>query len=372
VLAIPIEQDRGWRSEERPVTFPTRSSILHPRSCSYQGGSDLASVTTTLSTVPLQDPVLLHARKDFSALQQEWTVGEGLAAIRQCGVGERIIYFYVVDGAERLVGVVPTRRLLTASLETRLSEIMISRVVAIPDSATVLEACEFFLLHKFFAFPVVNAQRQLLGVVDIGLFTDEVFDLAERQGADAIFAGIGFRIAQLRDASAWKMFRFRFPWLLTTISSGLCCALLTSVYEATLARSIVLAFFLALVLGLAESVSIQSMAVVIQALRSRQPTLLGYVTALRREMAVALLLGSACGSLVAVIVGAWRGAAQAAVVVGGGIAFSLVAACFFGLSVPTLLHALRLDPKIAAGPMTLAFTDIATLLFYFTLATLLL
>ncbi|UYP32581.1 hypothetical protein OEG79_15570 [Pseudomonas sp. Z8(2022)] len=39
-----------------------------------------------------------------------------------------------------------------------------------------------------------------------------------------------------------------------------------------------------------------------------------------------------------------------------------------GLSIPALLHALRLDPKIAAGPVPLAVTDLCTLLFYFSLA----
>ncbi|MCR1827894.1 hypothetical protein [Ectopseudomonas oleovorans] len=63
------------------------------------------------------------------------------------------------------------------------------------------------------------------------------------------------------------------PWLLATIASGTLCALLASLYELTLAKSIVLAFFLTLVLGLGESVSMQSMSVTIQALRSVRPNL---------------------------------------------------------------------------------------------------
>ena len=55
-------------------------------------------------------------------------------------------------------------------------------------------------------------------------------------------------------------------------------------------------------------------------------------------------------------------------VIGASIVLALGAACFFGLTVPAVLHALRLDPKIAAGPITLACTDIFTLLFYFGLA----
>ena len=60
------------------------------------------------------------------------------------------------------------------------------------------------------------------------------------------------------------------------------------------------------------------------------------------------------------------------VVIGAGIAGSHLAACFFGLSVPAAVHALKLDPKIAAGPITLALTDVVTVLVYFGLASLVL
>jgi magnesium transporter len=62
----------------------------------------------------------------------------------------------------------------------------------------------------------------------------------------------------------------------------------------------------------------------------------------------------------------------AAVSIGTSIFLTLCAGCFFGLSVPAALHALKLDPRIAAGPVTLAFTDIFTLFFYFSVATALL
>jgi magnesium transporter len=134
----------------------------------------------------------------------------------------------------------------------------------------------------------------------------------------------------------------------------------------------VIAFFLTLVLGLGESVGAQSMAVTIQALRSSRPTLRWYLGTLRRELATSLLLGAACGLVVATIVWCWRGAGWAAVVLGSSILTSLVMACLLGLSVPSLLHALKLDPKIAAGPLTLALADLATLLFYLSIARLLL
>lgn len=320
----------------------------------------------------LHDPITAHLRHEHSSLRQDMTVEQALATIRQEGVGERIIYFYVIDDEARLTGVVPTRRLLTAELDQPLSEIMIDRVVAIPETATVFEVCEFFLMYKFLAFPVVDEQRHLIGTAEIGLFTEEVFDIAEREQSDAIFESLGFRLSQVRGASPLTAFRYRFPWLLATIGSGTLCAMLTSVYEATLASSLVLAFFLTLVLGLGESVSIQSMTMTIQTLRAIAPSRRWYLQSLWREVRTAGYLGAACGLAVGLVVWSWRGEGWPAVAIGGGIFLSLIGACAFGLTVPALLHALRLDPKIAAGPITLALTDLATLLFYFSLAALIL
>jgi magnesium transporter len=68
------------------------------------------------------------------------------------------------------------------------------------------------------------------------------------------------------------------------------------------------------------------------------------------------------------IVWIWRKDITCALVIGGSISLSLVTACAFGLAVPSLLHWLRLDPKIAAGPVTLAFADFVALMIYFTTA----
>jgi magnesium transporter len=300
------------------------------------------------------------------------TVQDALTAVRLVAVGERVIYFYVLDEAERLVGVVPTRRLLTAELYKPVSQVMISKVISIPHTATVLEACEYFAMYRFFAFPVIDERQHMVGIVDVGLFTEEVFDLAERQQAETIFESIGLRIEQVRGASPLKAFRFRFPWLLATITSGTLCALLASAYQATLAQALALAFFLTLVLGLGESVSVQSMTVTLQILRTSRPSFRWYVRTIQREIRTAVLLGTSCGTIVGLIAWIWRGDPLIALAIGSGILLSLCTACLFGISIPVLLHTFKLDPKIAAGPVTLALTDIFTLLCYFTVAAVLL
>jgi magnesium transporter len=329
------------------------------------------------ATIPdFNAPVVDHARRDFPLLDAGMTVGEALERIRREGVGERVIYFYAIDEQERLVGVVPTRRLLTASLEMPLRQIMVPRVVAVPAAATILDACEFFVLYKFLAFPIVDEQRRVIGIIDANLFTDEILEAGESEDrqrsvapvSSEFFEALGFHIEQVRGGSPWRVFRFRFPWLLVTVAGGTLSAILAGFFEATLAHSLVLAFFLTMVLGLNESVSMQSMSVTIHALRSAQVTWRWLAMAFRRELMTALLLGVACGLVVGAVVWLWRNNGAAAFVIGGSIALSLVTACGFGLGVASLLHRFKLDPKIAAGPVTLALADFFALAIYFTSA----
>jgi magnesium transporter len=330
-------------------------------------------VPTTLQSQVLAHNVRGHARTDFTTLNHTFTVGEAIDVIRKAAAGNPIQYYYVVDDNERLVGVLPLRRLITFPVDKPLREVMQTRVIAISGNATVMDACEFFVLHRLLAFPVIDEKRRVIGVIDVSQFTTEMIDLGgETAPSDDVFEAIGFRVAQVKGASSLKAFRFRFPWLTATIGSGLGCAVLASLFEKTLAQSIALTFFLALVLGLAESVSIQSMTVAIQTLRSVKPTLKWYWRAVRREMQTSVMIGTACGTTVGLIVWLWRSDPWAALVVGAGIGGSHLGACFFGLSVPAAVHALKLDPKIAAGPITLALTDVFTLVVYLGLATIVL
>jgi magnesium transporter len=324
------------------------------------------------TTDHLNQPVMAAARKDFATLSEAFSIQQALDDIRAHEIGEKIVYFYVVSDEGKLTGVVPTRRLLTAPLDQRLSEVMIKRVVTIPQEATVLDALEFFAMHKLLAFPVVDQGRRIVGVVDVSVFTDEVFDMTEREHMEEVFELIGFHVSRVRDASPFRAFRFRFMWLLATIFSGTVCAFLVSVYEVTLAKSLVLAFFLTMVLGLGESVSIQSMTVTIQALRSKRATLQWYFGMLRREAVTALLLGLGSCIVVGLIVWLWHGTLLPAIAIGTSVLTILIGACLLGSSVPTLLHALKLDLKIAAGPVTLAITDMFTILCYFSLGAMLL
>jgi magnesium transporter len=317
-----------------------------------------------LSAANLHDPILPLARPVPVTLRSGQTIAEALDAVRASASAADIHYFYVVDEPRRLVGVVPARQLLAAAPDQRVDEVMIKEVVAIPSWATVLIASEYFASRKLLAFPVIRDNGELVGVVDVSLFTTQVIDLA-RQTYDDIFQLLGVHATAMR--TPWTSFRDRFPWLLSNIAGGLICAGIAAQFETLLDHVVVLALFIPIVLALAESVSMQSATLTLQALSDDSVRPARIVGSLWKEARTAVLLGMSSAAVVTGVVYVWRHDLSGALVIGGAIAGSMVMACLYGVLLPTLLRAFRADPRIASGPLVLASADITTLLFYLAL-----
>jgi|YNPNPStandDraft_1061719.scaffolds.fasta_scaffold07350_5 magnesium transporter len=318
------------------------------------------------------EPVTKYISQDYITLNKDWSVDESLKALREKNPTSKVLYFYVVNEQNQLIGVVPSRKLLTSPLNAIISEIMIPKVIAIPDSFTLIEACEMFVLYKYLAFPVVDQGNKLLGIVDVTLFTERVSDLIEKGHADELFESIGFRIHQVKTASLAKSVWVRFPWLIPTLVSGILCALLASLFGKTISQFIILAFFFPLILAIGESVSIQTMTMFLHLVRYSKISLKWYLSSVFKETFICLCLGILLGLSAFLISGLWPTQASESLAIGLSIAFAAVVAGFWGISIPTITHKISQDPKLASGPLVLALTDIFTTLGYCLLASLLL
>jgi len=304
----------------------------------------------------LHEPITRHLREDVPRLLAGQTVGEALDWLRHNPPRGRIIYFYVVDETGRLEGVVPARQLILSAADARVADIMVRKVIALPAAASVLEACEFFIQHRLLAYPVIDENRQLLGVVDVELYTDELDNLGSAEARDDLFQLIGVHVAEAHQDSPLFAFRRRFPWLGCNLAAGILAAFLSGVYQDELNRVVALAFFIPVVLNLAESVSSQSVSLALQALR------------IRKECLTGLLLGLGSGAVMAIVCLLWLGNFRIALCLLGGITGGVVGAAILGLTMPILLRLFRLEPRVAAGPIALAGADIITILVYLNLA----
>jgi magnesium transporter len=314
-----------------------------------------------LTARDLHDSILPLVRPVPVTLVSTQTIGEAHDAIRRVPRAGAIPYFYVLNDEGRLAGVVSARDLLSAALDQRVGDVMLPAVVAIPSWATVLIASEYFATRRLKAFPVIHDDGTLAGTVDAGLFTGQIMSAA-RETYNEIFQLLGIHATSMR--TPWTSFLDRFPWLLSNMTGGLLCAVIAAQFEGLLQAVVVLALFIPVVLALAESVSMQSATLTLQSLSDESFTVRRIAAALWREGRTALLLGLSSAALVGMVVLAWRRDVAGALIIGGAIAASMVIACLLGVLLPTLVRAVKADPRIAAGPLVLATTDLVTLVSY--------
>lgn len=310
--------------------------------------------------------------RDVTTVRQEQTVGEVLSQLRGQELGAKIVYIYVLDATGRLVGVLPTRNLLSSDPATIISSIMIAKVVTLFYLTSVLAACNLFMESRLLALPVIDEEHKLVGAVDISLFTDEIAQISERYSYEDVFQLIGVEMSCLHKPSVGSQFWARFPWLLCNVVGGLACAVLASRYEQLLDSVVVLALFIPVVLALAESVGMQSMTLTLQRLHGADVSARAVLGAVGRELLVALGLGLGCGAVVGAAIWLWKDTPDVAVAVTVSITLAMITSCLLAVILPSTVHAMKVDPRIAAGPIVLASADLATLLFYFNLALVLL
>ncbi len=297
------------------------------------------------------------------------TVEEALADLRKKHIQQKIIYFYVVDERYKLKGVVSTRQLLLAEPNQKIEEMMQDSVIKIRGSQTLKEVMELFSARPLLALPVIDEDERLLGMIDVQMLTDESIDVADMRGRSDLFQVIGLTLEDGKKIPLSQSYRRRMPWILCNVFSGMICAIISGYYELVLGKFLLLAFFIPLVLTLSESTSMQSMT---QSLLFLRRPRFAWKTALARGLREWQLMMIIAISLAIIVAGLslfWGSAPQASFAIGIGIFVGISSSVVFGIALPVLLHRLKLDPKVASGPVVLMLADMITTAFYLGFAT---
>lgn len=306
--------------------------------------------------------------RDFISVGVEDSVALALEKIRGTpGTGE-IFYCYACDPEGKLVGVVPVRKLLRADPTDKIGALMFTRVVKLPIDATDELVEDFFVTYRFLAFPVVDENERIVGVVEVNQFVDAYEDVldedVEGRVRDEVFRFVGLPENELEGEQSVprKAFR-RFPWLLVNIAGGFLAATITRIFEHSIDQVVIVASFIPMVLVLSESLGVQTTAVSAAMLHEGKMRwgLLGkevLATALAGTMAAAVV--ASLGSFYA-----WKTLFPLALFF--GVACSTGFAAAFGAVLPLAFRRFKVDPHLASAPLVLATSDNLTLLVYFSL-----
>ena len=313
-------------------------------------------------------PIGEYAVHVDTVISLESTIEDALEKLRTKPIDQKIIYFYVVDAKHHLKGVISTRQLLLSPPRSKVADVMQNWVAKLRVSQTLHEALELFDQHPLLALPIVDLDGKLIGAVDVQMVTKESCDLANLHNRAAVFQMIGLTLEDGKKISLLKNYTLRMPWLLCNVFSGIVCALISRIYEHVLLEYIILAFFVPLVLTLTESTSMQSMAQSLQFLRRPRFSWKTVWKKSTREWMLVVLLALSSALIMGAISLLWGGGAKPSLTIGVGILMSSILSAFFGTLLPVILYRIKLDPKVASGPVVLMIADIITLTIYLSLA----
>ena len=226
------------------------------------------------------------------------TIEEALTCVREKDIHEKIVYFYVVSTEGKLVGVVPTRRLLLRSPKTFIREIMDTKVICLLDKQSLRDALAVFESHHLLALPVVDEEQHFLGVIDVQLYMEETVDVINARRRNDIFQVLGLYLEEGKRLTTWKSYGLRMPWVFCNMFGGIACAVISKAFELVLAKVLILAMFIPLVLSLSESISMQSMTLSLQSVQKRHHHFGYFARLILREWRTLLLIGATCGLVV--------------------------------------------------------------------------
>lgn len=281
---------------------------------------------------------------------------------------ETIYYVFVVDEANKLVGVVSLRDLIIASEQTLIKDIMRTDVKSINVAAHRQEAAKLISRYGFLALPVVDDSGILLGIVTV----DDAMMIVEEEGTEDIYKLAGSDYDEnvaLGKSNPWQRAKRRLPWIMIAVVGEIFSGRVINSFSQALETLVALSFFIPVLMDMGGNVGTQSAAIVVRALAIGEMKSISLIKNVLRELAVGIILGLANGALVAVIAYIWTGNGLIGITVGLAMIFNLALAATLGAFIPLLWHRVGYDPAVASGPLVTTILDIFGLFTYFSVAT---
>jgi len=269
----------------------------------------------------------------------------------------------VVDDAGRLVGVLPIGTLLRQAWDTPLRAAMDARFPLVGIHADQETAASLALHHGVDALPAVDHEGRLVGVMP----AQALLQVLRREHVEDLhhLAGIRRETAQARHAiedPPLRRARHRLPWLLVGLAGAALATATMAAFEATLERTVAVAFFVPALVYLADAIGTQSEAI---AVRGLSLTRAGIAHLLAGELRTGMLIGAAVGAaawlpIVLAFGTTWLATAVAtSIFVAGSIAAAV------GIALPWLFARRGHDPAYGSGPVATVIQDILSILMYF-------
>ena len=312
----------------------------------------------------------------FARLRPDVTADVAISYLRRQAPSVVTLYYaYVLDHDQHLQGVVSLRQLFTADAGKLVQEIMATKdLVSVTSETDQKEVAQVVRDNRLLAVPVLDAQRRMVGIVTV----DDIVDVVEEQASRDIqnIGGMEALDTPYMHTSILEMVRKRAGWLAILFVGEMFTATAMGFFEAEIAKAVVLALFLPLIISSGGNSGSQATSLIIQAMALGDVKLRDWFRVIRRELISGVALGVILGAIGMTRIFVWQkvfhtyGAHTSILAL--TIFLALIGVVTFGTlagsMLPFILRRLGLNPASASAPFVATLVDVTGLIIYFTIA----
>lgn len=305
---------------------------------------------------------------DFVKLYQNMTVEAALTHIRKVGIEKETIYHcYVSDTEKKLIGIVSLKKLVLASFQTKVVDIMYKEVIKVNVFSDKEEAANVFKRYDLIVLPVVDSNDKLLGIVTF----DDLVDVLEDEATEDFekIAAVLPVEKPYMEANFFELLWKRSFWLIVLVVLESASSLVMKKYGVVIEHWIALTFFLPILIATGGNAGMQSAMMVIRGLNTGEITVKDFLKIVIRESFLGLSIG-----FVLAIVGLIRVMIQEnnqwllSLSVGVSMGVTVMMAAVIGAALPIIFKKFKLDPALMSGPLITTIVDVVGIFIYFEIA----
>jgi len=312
----------------------------------------------------------------YSRLRADMSVGEAISYLRRDAQHREksVYYVYVIDAEERLLGVVSFRDLIVAPPDKSIREVMHTDVISARDDLDQEALSKLFMRHHLLMMPIVDAEGRIKGVVSV----DDIVQVVQEEATEDIqkIGGVETLEGPYLQVPLLRMIRKRAGWLAALFLGEMLTATAMGQFEAEIARAVVLALFVPLIISSGGNSGSQATTLVIRAMALGELRIRDWWRVIRRELVTGLGLGLILASIGLVRILLWQLLFSAYgdhyFLIAMTVALSLTGVVLWGSLMgsilPFILRGLGFDPASASAPFVATLVDVTGLVIYFTVA----
>jgi len=312
---------------------------------------------------------------DYVYVYEQNTVEEVFQIIRKFAKNtESIDVIYVINEKGELIDDIRLKEFILAAPDKEVSELIDERVISLNVNDEQEYANQVFKMNNRVALPVVDDNNVLLGIVTI----DDILWVAQEEFSEDMqkMGGTEALDEPYLEMPLFKLFKKRIGWMVVLFIGEMLTATAMGYFQDEIAKAVVLALFVPLIISSGGNSGSQASTLIIQAMAVGEITISDWWAVLRREILSGLMLGSVLGVIGFTRVAIWQQFTHIYgihwVFIGITVGVSLVGVVLWGTlsgsMLPMILKRLGADPAVSSAPFVATLVDVTGLIIYFSVA----